>query len=513
MEVSAVPIPYEGHDGALVFVRDITERKQQETYSKKISDLKHKLISVRGINEKLKLVTDGLVEIFGADFARVWIVRDADLCDKGCPHAAVSEGPHVCVDRIRCLHLISSSGCYTHTDGGHRRVPFGCYKIGRVASGEDAKFITNDVVHDTQVHDREWAKSLGLVSFAGYRLISTEGKPIGVMAMFRNRAIEQYEKQYLEDIASTASQVVLAGTAEEALIQSNAFNQLLLQTMPFGMDIVDEQGNILFMNDSMKKLVGAEAMGKQCWLAYKDDKQQCQDCPLRHGIEHDKPEVVETAGIFGGKIFQISHIGMAYQGKEALLEVFQDITEQKRLQYQLIQSQKIQSIGTLAGGIAHDFNNILGIIMGYASLLERGGMTNEKFLLNINAIKQSVERGASLVRQILTFARKTDVSFEPVHIPDLVHDLLSMLRETFSKMITIKEIIDEDIPTINADRTQLHQALLNLCVNARDAMPNGGDLIITVKKVIREEILQRFPSADRDHYVIISVTDTGIGNG
>lgn len=188
----------------------------------KLSLLKEKLIGTRSLNEKLKLITDGIVDIFDADFARIWMIRKGDLCDKGCIHADVTEGPHVCHDRDRCLHLMASSGRYTHIDGDHRRVPFGCYKIGKVASSEYPKFITNDVTHDPQVHDHKWAKSLGLASFAGYRLLSPDNEPIGVMALFKKQVIVTDEEKLLEDLANTTSHVIMVGKAEEELQKAHA---------------------------------------------------------------------------------------------------------------------------------------------------------------------------------------------------------------------------------------------------------------------------------------------------
>jgi len=135
---------------------------------RKLGCLKEGLLSSGSLHEKLKHITNGVVEILHADFSRIWITKPGDLCDSGCMHAEITEGPHVCRYRDRCLHLIASSGRYTHTDGKvHRRVPFGCYKIGRVAAEDDPKFITNDVINDPRVHDHDWAKNLGLISFAG----------------------------------------------------------------------------------------------------------------------------------------------------------------------------------------------------------------------------------------------------------------------------------------------------------------------------------------------------------
>ena len=202
-------------------VRDITDRKQNEKQTALMSNLKEKLLGTRSLKEQLALVCESCVTIFDADFARIWLIKDADLCEKGCRHASVTVGPDVCRDRSYCLHLMVSSGRYTHIDGGHQRVPFGCYKIGRVASGEDPFFITNDVVHDPRVHDHEWAKSLGLVSFAGFRILSTDNKPVGVLALFKKREILPREEKLLVDLSNTLSHVIISGLAEEELLKKN----------------------------------------------------------------------------------------------------------------------------------------------------------------------------------------------------------------------------------------------------------------------------------------------------
>jgi two-component system, cell cycle sensor histidine kinase and response regulator CckA len=194
-----------------------------------------------------------------------------------------------------------------------------------------------------------------------------------------------------------------------------------------------------------------------------------------------------------------------------IIGVALDITEQKILQHELLQMQKMDSIGTLAGGIAHDFNNILGIILGYSSMLERAAGENKIILEYIRVIVQAVNRGAALVRQILTFARKTNITLAPVNLSDLVSEIISMLSQTFPKIITFKGIVDKDVPVIDADRTQIHQAMLNLCVNARDAMPRGGSITIKAERQTKTQTQEKFPTADQDAYICISVTDTGEG--
>ncbi len=202
-------------------IRDITDRKQNETQTALLSTLKEKLLGTRCLKEQLELVSESCVTIFEADFARIWLIKEADFCEMGCRHASVTAGPEVCRNRSHCLHLMVSAGRYTHIDGGHQRVPFGCYKIGRVASGEDPFFITNDVVHDPRVHDHNWAKSLGLVSFAGFRLLSVDNKPVGVLALFKKREILPREEKLLVDLANTLSHVIISGLAEEQILKKN----------------------------------------------------------------------------------------------------------------------------------------------------------------------------------------------------------------------------------------------------------------------------------------------------
>ena len=127
--------------------------------------------------------------------------------------------------------------------------------------------------------------------------------------------------------------------AEEDLRVSNEFNKILLQTIPMEMDIVDENGNILFMSEGLKQHFGNRTLDKKCWELYRDDKKQCKECPLRTDIKTGETRVNEAHGVFGGKIFEVSHTGMIYNGKKALLEIFSDITEQKRTEVSLLVSE------------------------------------------------------------------------------------------------------------------------------------------------------------------------------
>lgn len=188
-----------------------------------------------------------------------------------------------------------------------------------------------------------------------------------------------------------------------------------------------------------------------------------------------------------------------------------DITDRKRLEDGLRQAQKLESIGTLAGGIAHDFNNILGIILAYNGSIGRARDDAERFNESIDEINQAVDRGTALVRQMLTFARQTDVEFRDLNVNLLVGEVTKMLAATFPKTIEFVKHLGPNIPLVTADQTQLHQVLLNLFVNARDAMPEGGKITVSTQTTSGAIVKQKFPVALRDSYVHIVVSDTGIG--
>ncbi len=204
-------------------------------------------------------------------------------------------------------------------------------------------------------------------------------------------------------------------------------------------------------------------------------------------------------------LFDSNHV--AY----AVCAFMTDITDRKRLEEGLRQAQKLESIGTLAGGIAHDFNNILGIILAYNGSIGRSKESPDRFNESVEAINQAVDRGTALVRQMLTFARQTDVVLQAMNVNVIVGDVIKMLAATFPKTIEFVKRLDADIPLVTADLTQLHQVFLNLCVNARDAMPEGGKITISTSLTQGATVKKKFPTALRDAYVQISIADTGSG--
>jgi len=201
-----------------------------------------------------------------------------------------------------------------------------------------------------------------------------------------------------------------------------------------------------------------------------------------------------------------------YGGKPAILGNVVDITERRRLQEQLLHSQKMEAIGRLAGGIAHDFNNLLTAIMGYSDILSVKLSQHPSFLREVEEIKKAAERAASLTRQLLAFSRRQMLQEKVLDLNVLVKDLEKMLRRIIGEDIELITILDSDLYPVKVDPSQIEQVILNLAVNARDAMPDGGKLTLKTENVyIDEDYCEAHPYAQCGRFVCLSVSDTGIG--
>ncbi len=187
-----------------------------------------------------------------------------------------------------------------------------------------------------------------------------------------------------------------------------------------------------------------------------------------------------------------------------------DNTERKKLEEKLLHSQKMEAIGTLAGGIAHDFNNVMGIVLGVLDMIGMKIQSDEiQKLLDMG--KKAIERGAGVAKQLLLFARAEKGKFAPVKFSTIVREVVNILRHSFPKNIEIEVVLKAQNENVYADSTQLHMVLLNLCVNSRDAMPNGGKLTISIYNILGSEIINKFSQANKELYVVLEVKDSGIG--
>jgi PAS domain S-box-containing protein len=194
-----------------------------------------------------------------------------------------------------------------------------------------------------------------------------------------------------------------------------------------------------------------------------------------------------------------------------ILMINTDITERKTAEEHLFRAQRMESIGTLAGGIAHDLNNILSPIMMAIDML-RMSAGDEQSAKWLQIMKENAERGAELVRQVLTFARGMAGDHIPVQVKHIVKDLVGVLTQTMPKSISVTFDVDPELWMISADPTQIHQILMNVCINARDAMPSGGSITIEARNVSIDENYARMNiDASPGNYVLLQVNDTGSG--
>ena len=192
--------------------------------------------------------------------------------------------------------------------------------------------------------------------------------------------------------------------------------------------------------------------------------------------------------------------------------IARDITERRKLEEQLLQAQKMESIGNLAGGIAHDFNNLLGGILGYASFAKKKMSPKDPLYHSLNSIERSATQAAELTKQLLGFARRGKYQVKPINCNALIQDLVQFLRRTIDKRINLKVELDPHLHLIEGDETQLQQSLINICLNARDAMPSGGTLkIVTGNQTLSKPIDEKQRGWKEGDYVKITLSDTGLG--
>jgi PAS domain S-box-containing protein len=307
--------------------------------------------------------------------------------------------------------------------------------------------------------------------------------------------------------------------AEEALRASEMRFRRLIENVSDMIAVVDEAGVVQYQSPSARRILGHSAvamMGRRLEdFIPPEDHAKVREF-IRNALDsHRKTESVEfRIRHRDGSLHILQSMGRSFSGaagKRTLVVNSRDITESRQLEEKFRHAQRMESIGTLASGVAHDLNNILAPVLMAAGML-KDRVPGERDREMLAMVESSAQRGASIIRQLLTFSRGSEGARVCVQLRHLIKEMEHLMRETFPREIKIGVKEPRELWTVLADATQMHQVLINLCVNARDAMPKGGKLQITTENIQMDEILARsHPNAKPGPYVTVAVSDTGTG--
>ena len=305
----------------------------------------------------------------------------------------------------------------------------------------------------------------------------------------------------------------------KTLEESETRYQRLIEFLPQSV-VVHIDGKIKYANPAALALVGAESLEEVLdtsllEFVHPDDRERIAERLRKLQTEKKPTPLTETRIIrLDGNIIygETSGHPIVYQGQDAALSIITDITERKKLSEQLRQSQKMEAIGRLAGGVAHDFNNLLTAMMGYTSLLEQSLPPDSSAMHDLNEIKKATNRAADLVRQLLAFSRQQIVQPRLWNLNDSVNNVNKMLQRLIGEDIELLTFLPETLGQVKIDPGHVEQIIMNLAINARDAMPGGGQLIIETANVyLDEEYSLHHPEVTPGEYVLLAISDTGSG--
>jgi PAS domain S-box-containing protein len=296
--------------------------------------------------------------------------------------------------------------------------------------------------------------------------------------------------------------------------------QRLIERINIPLFYCTAEGNLSCVNQSFLDLMGFKSYTDALKCNFFD---YVSLCPAKTGTikklmskgSYLKNLEVQLKRVEGQSIivsFNINPVRDQYKKIIGYEGMIQNISEEKELEAQLHQAQKLGALGSLAGGIAHDFNNLIGGIMGCASLILTDIQTDNPYYNDVKTIMNASKKAADLATQLLSFSRDGKPKRKTISIKEVVSEVLNLLSRTIKKSIQIKTIFVNEIAPVEANSTRIQQALMNLCINARDAMPQGGKLIVKISNITlsKNDLL----NDNRNHpglFVLIQISDTGIG--
>lgn len=307
----------------------------------------------------------------------------------------------------------------------------------------------------------------------------------------------------------------------QALGKTKLYFEHIFDDAPMGILITDGAETINTYNKTFKNIIGVDSINKaSSFLDFiSDEDRESVRSKLYHLITavHQSEEPFEIQLKSKQPKIVMVYISKIEENKrtkdnDGLIIYFVDITERKELQHQFVQSQKMQAVGQLAGGIAHDFNNLLTAMIGYCDLLLEKYLPSDQSFNDIMQIKQNANRASNLVRQLLAFSRQQTLQPKILNVTDIISELYVLLKRLLGAKIDLKVSHGRDIGFVKADLIQFEQVIINLAVNARDAMKDSGTLTITTSSyILKEAKFLKEDTMPPGQYVLIEVADTGSG--
>jgi PAS domain S-box-containing protein len=310
--------------------------------------------------------------------------------------------------------------------------------------------------------------------------------------------------------------------AIEALRSSEEKYRTVLEANPDPVVVYDIEGKVVYYNPAFTRVFGwsvGERLGKKMDVFVPEESLPETQTMINRVLAGESFSGIETHRYTKeGKLIPVSISGAVLRDMDGnpvgSVINLRDISEQKNLEGQLQQAQKMEAVGTLAGGIAHDFNNLLQAIQGYTELLLMRKQEGESDWRELQEVIRASKRGAELTQQLLTFSRKVESKRRPLDLNQEVGEVRELLERTIPKMIDVELNLADNLKMVNADPAQLKQVLMNLAVNAKDAMPEGGKLLIETQSVtLDQEFCRRYAEVKPGDYVLFSISDTGHGMG
>ena len=503
-----------GVTGYAAIMRDISERliSEQKIYRLNrlytvLSELNIMIVKVRDRKELLYQVCRIAVEhgLFRA--ACVCLIDPPDSLARPVTHWGADE---CFVDSVR----ISVADDVDESD-----------PIGH-AIKNDTHYVCNDLENGgTTDQSKKEAIKAGYRSFAVFP-VKTEGKILGAVSVYSDETnyFDEEEIKLLNEMSHDISFALEYIEKEAQEVRTFRFIDNILESINEGLIVVDPQFRILKANRAYGENIQMspyQVVGRHCHESSYGLERPCyeygEECPVKYTLENGLPGTAlhyHKRDSGGSAHVEVKSYPLRDEKGNitAVIELINDITEKVDMENQLRHAQKMEAVGALAGGIAHDFNNALNAIMGFGTVMQMNMEQDSPHRHHLKEILHAVERAAQLTKGLLSFSRKQDMVPKIVNINDIVQGVQKMLSRIIGEDIELKAVLSNTDLAVMADRGQIEQVLMNIATNARDAMPEGGSLVIETGVIdLDTEFIRIHGYGKRGRYALITVSDTGIG--